>query len=158
MLYEVITVGMGTGQPDQVIALPDRHIEAGSLQLDVEDNGAWVRWQRVDFLAGQAADARVYQLDAQSGFVTFGDGISAGRRPPQGARIRIAAYLFGGGSEGNLSAGTIKEIVNGSPRHKLRHEWPLQGGLDAETVEQADRITSYNVCYTKLLRKPSPAW
>jgi hypothetical protein len=132
-------VGMGTGQPDQVIALPDRHIEAGSLQLDVEDNGAWVRWQRVDFLAGQDANARVYQLDAQSGFVTFGDGISAGRRPSQGARIRIAAYLFGGGSEGNLSPGTIKEIVNGSPRHKLRHEWPLQGGLDAETVEQAEK-------------------
>ncbi len=132
-------VGMGTGQPDQVIALPDRHIDAGSLQLDVEDNGAWVRWQRVDFLAGQAADARVYQLDAQSGFVTFGDGISAGRRPSLGARIRTAAYLYGGGSEGNLRAGTIKEIVNGSPRHKLRHEWPLQGGLDAETVEQAEK-------------------
>ena len=153
-LKQDLIVGLGTGQPDQVIALPDRHIEAGSLQLDVEDNGAWVRWQRVDFLAGQAADARVYQLDAQSGFVTFGDGISAGRRPSRGARIRIAAYLFGGGSEGNMSAGTIKEIVNGSPRHKLRHEWPLQGGLDAETVEQAEKripqfLTHRNRAVTK---------
>ena len=53
--------------------------------------------------------------------------------------MRIAAYLFGGGRDGNLAAGLIKEIVNGSPRHKLRHEWPLTGGLDAESVEQAEK-------------------
>ena len=138
-LKQDLIVGLGNGQPDQVIALPDRQIEAATLQLDVEENGAWVRWQRVDFLAGQAADANVYTLDAQSGYVYFGDGVSAGRRPPSGARVRIAAYLFGGGRDGNLAAGLIKEIVNGSPRHKLRHEWPLTGGLDAESVEQAEK-------------------
>lgn len=132
-------VGMGTGQPDQVIALPDRQIDADSLQLEVEENGAWVRWQRKDFLAGQAPDARVYQLEAQSGYVYFGDGVSAGRRPPPGVRIRIVAYLYGGGSAGDLATGTIKEIVNGSARHKVRHEWPLAGGLDPETVEQAEK-------------------
>lgn len=149
-----LLVGMGTGQPDQVIALPDKSIDAATLQLDVEDNGSWVRWQRVDFLAGQAADAQVYTLDPQSGFVYFGDGVSAGKRPPQGARIRAAAYLFGGGSSGNLAAGTIKEIVGGVQRHKLRHEWPLTGGLDAETVEQAEKripqfLTHRNRAVTK---------
>lgn len=149
-----LLVGMGTGQPDQVIALPDTSIDAATLQLDVEDNGSWVRWQRVDFLAGQAADAQVYTLDPQSGFVYFGDGVSAGKRPPQGARIRAAAYLFGGGSNGNLAAGTIKEIVGGAQRHKLRHEWPLTGGLDAETVEQAEKripqfLTHRNRAVTK---------
>lgn len=138
-LKQDLIVGLGNGQPDQVIALPDRQIEAATLQLDVEENGAWVRWQRVEFLAGQAADANVYALDAQSGYVYFGDGVSAGRRPPQGARVRIAAYLFGGGRDGNLPAGVIREIVNGSPRHKLRHEWPLTGGLDSESVEQAEK-------------------
>ncbi|MEW5755357.1 MAG: putative baseplate assembly protein [Pseudomonadota bacterium] len=147
-------VGMGTGQPDQVVALPDRQIDANTLQLDVEENGAWVRWQRVDFLAGQDAQAKVYTLDAQNGYVYFGDGVTAGRRPPQGARIRAAAYLFGGGTSGNLPAGTVKEIVNGSPRHKLRHEWPLTGGLDAETVEQAEKripqfLTHRNRAVTK---------
>lgn len=138
-LKQDVLVGMGTGQPDQVIALPDRHIDAATLQLDVEENGAWVPWQRVDFLAGQPSDANVYTLDAPSGFVYFGDGVAAGRRPPQGARIRVAAYLHGGGQAGNLPAGAIKEIVNGSNRHKLRHEWPLRGGLDAETIEQAEK-------------------
>lgn len=153
-LKQDLIVGMGTGQPDQVVALPDRQIEAGTLQLDVEENGAWVRWQRVDFLAGQAADAKVYQLDAANGYVYFGDGISAGQRPPRGVRIRIAAYLFGGGRDGNLPAGVIKEVVNGSPRYKPRHEWPLRGGLDAETVEQAEKripqfLTHRNRAVTK---------
>jgi hypothetical protein len=147
-------VGSGTGQPDQVIVLPDRSIDGSTLQLDVEENGAWVTWQRVDFLAGQASDAQVYQLDAQNGYVYFGDGVSAGRRPSLGARIRAAVYLFGGGIAGNLAAGTIKEIVNGSSRHKVRHEWPLKGGLDAESVEQAEKripqfLTHRNRAVTK---------
>ena len=133
-----LVVGIGTGQPDQVVVLPDQHIDAATIRLDVEENGAWVRWQRVDFLGGQDSDARIYRLDPQSGYVYFGNG-TYGRRPPSGNRIRIAAYLFGGGSEGNLPGGTIKEIVDGSSRHKVRHEWPLRGGRDAETVEEAEK-------------------
>ncbi len=132
-------VGIGTGLPDQVIALTDNQIDTQSVELDVEDDGAWVRWQPVDFLAGQAPDAKVFRLDAESGYVYFGDGLSSGRRPPEGARLRIARYRFGGGSAGNLPMGTIKEIVDGNPRLTPRHEWPLSGGLDAESVEQAER-------------------
>lgn len=132
-------VGMGTGLPEQVIALPDSQIDAASIALDVEENGTWMPWQAVDFLAGQAPDAKVFRLDAETGYVYFGDGVANGRRPPEGARIRIASYRFGGGNAGNLPVGTIKEIVDGSPRLKPRHEWPLSGGLDAESVEQAER-------------------
>lgn len=133
-----LMLGVGTGQPDQVVALPDSHIDASTLELDVEEEGAWVRWLAVDLLAGQEADARVYRLDAQAGYVYFGDG-TTGRRPPVGKRIRAAAYRYGGGRAGNLPAGSVKEIVDGSPRFKLRHDWPLAGGVDAETVEQAER-------------------
>lgn len=133
-----LMIGTGTGQPDQVVKLEDQHIDAETLQLEVEENGAWVSWQRVDFLAGQAADARVYRLNPQSGYVYFGDGTS-GRRPAAGKKIRVAAYLFGGGSEGNLPAGMIKEVVNGSSQYKIRHEWPLQGGLDAESIDLAEK-------------------
>ncbi|MFA7618129.1 MAG: putative baseplate assembly protein [Thiohalomonadaceae bacterium] len=153
-LRQGVSVGTGTGQPDQVIALPDQQIDAATLRLEVEENGAFVPWQRVDFLAGQAPDAKVYTLDSQSGYVRFGDGISAGKRPPQGKRIRAAAYLFGGGTGGNLAPGTVKEIVNGNARCKLRHELPLTGGLDAESVEQAEKripqfLTHRNRAVTK---------
>ncbi|MDY6919740.1 MAG: putative baseplate assembly protein [Pseudomonadota bacterium] len=132
-------VGLGTGLPDQVVALPDQQIDGATLQLQVEEEGAWVDWQGVDFLAGQGPSARVYRLNADAGYVYFGDGLEQGRRPPRGARIRIAEYRYGGGIAGNLPAGDIKEIVDASPRFKLRHEWPLQGGRDGETVAQAEQ-------------------
>ncbi|QTF94231.1 baseplate J/gp47 family protein [Halomonas sp. BM-2019] len=138
-LREDLIVGIGSGQPNQSLALPDRDIDTDSLYLEVEENGVWVRWQQVDLLAGQSPDARVYRLDAEAGHVFFGDGIVAGRRPAEGRRIRIQSYRFGGGAQGNLPPGGIAEIVDGSPRHRVRHEWPLRGGMAAETVEQAEQ-------------------
>lgn len=138
-LRQDMIVGMGTGQPDQVIVLPDQQIDTTTLQLQVEENGSWADWQAVDYLAGQSADAKVFRLNAESGYLYFGDGVSSGRRPAEGSRIRIVSYRFGGGSEGNLSAGSVKEITDGNPRFKVRHDWPLSGGRDAETVEQAER-------------------
>jgi hypothetical protein len=132
-------VGMGTGMPDQVIALPDSQIDASSLQLQVEENGHWRTWTRHDFLAGQPADARVYRLNPQTGYAYFGDGISAGRRVPSGARIRAREYRYGGGADTNLPPGAIKEIIGGSNTLRVRHLWPLSGGRDAETVEQAEK-------------------
>jgi hypothetical protein len=153
-LKKDILVGIGTGRPDQTIALPDAQIDAQSLELDVEEDGVWVRWQAVEVLAGQNAADRVYRLDARSGYVYFGDGLSGGRRPPEGQRIRAAAYRFGGGSDGNLAPGAIKEIVDGGPRLTVRHEWPLTGALDGETIEQAERripqfLTHRNRAVTK---------
>lgn len=132
-------VGLGTGLPDQVVALPDQQVDAATLDLQVEEEGAWVSWRAVDFLAGNGAEARVFRLNADSGYAYFGDGLENGKRPPRGARIRVARYRHGGGEAGNLPAGSIKEIVDGSPRFKLRHEWPLQCGRDAETVAQAEQ-------------------
>ncbi len=132
-------VGLGNGLPDQVVALPDQHIDATTIDLQVEEENGWVSWQAVDFLAGHDSDARVYRLNSESGYVYFGDGLESGRRPARGARIRIAQYRYGGGESGNLPAGSIKDIDNGSPRFRARHEWPLQGGRNAETVEQAEQ-------------------
>ena len=153
-LKKDLIVGVGTGRPDQVVALPDSQIDAESLQLEVEADGVWVPWQPVDFLAGQDPDANVYRLNADSGAIYFGDGVTAGRRPPTGGRIRAAVYRFGGGSQGNLEPDAIKEIVDGHPDLKVRHEWPLDRGVDAETVEQAEKripqfLTHRNRAVTK---------
>lgn len=149
-----IVVGVGNGRPDQIIKLPDTHVDPSSIQLQVEEEGAWVTWQRVDFLLGFDGDARVYRLDPVSGYVYFGDGLEGGKRPPTGMRIRIASYLYGGGEAGNVKPGEIKELINGSSRLKVRHEWPLKGGVNAETVDQAERripqfLTHRNRAVTK---------
>lgn len=134
-----LIVGIGTGQPDQIVRLPDNNIDKGSLVLEVEEDGAWVRWKRVDYLTGLGAYDKVYRLDASTGTVTFGNGINRGKRVPEGRRIRIVRYLFGGGEAGNLPADKIKELTGGGSRLKLRHEWPTSGGQNAESVEQAEQ-------------------
>lgn len=138
-LKQDLIIGIGDGNPDQVIKLPGRAIEPDSLVVQVEEDNAWVTWRRVDFLLGLDGGERVYKLDAVSGTIYFGDGLEGGKRPPVGKRIRVASYLYGGGSEGNLAAGDIKEIINGSAGLTLRHEWACRGGVDAETVVQAEK-------------------
>lgn len=131
-----VMLGAGTGQPDQVAALPDGDVDPDTLVLQVEEEGRWVTWRRVDFLAGHGADARVFRLDAAAGHVHFGNGLN-GRRPPRGRRIRAESYRHGGGGAGNLPQGSLTEL-DGSSRLTVRQEHPTAGGVDAETVEQAE--------------------
>ncbi|TQV71505.1 putative baseplate assembly protein [Aliikangiella marina] len=138
-----VVIGVGSGNPDQVVNLPDQRIDKESLVLQVEEDNAWVTWQQVDVLVGLGGEAKVYRLDANQGVVYFGDGLEGGKRPAKGKRIRIGTYLYGGGVETNLPIDSIKEISNGS-QLTVRHEWPCKGGIDAESVEQAEkRIPEY---------------
>ena len=130
-------VGIGSGQPDQMMRLPDENIDADSISLDVEEEGQWVRWETVDYLTGHQPQDRVYRLDSRYGNIYFGDGIS-GKRPPEGSRVRIAEYRHGGGVSGNVAPESITEL-NGGARLKVRHEWPCSGGIDAESIEHAER-------------------
>lgn len=128
--------GVGTGQPDQVLALARRDVDAASLQLDVQAATGFEAWAAVPQFAGLGPDDAVYMLDAASGELRFGDGVR-GRRPPANARVRAAAYRHGGGSRGNLPPGRMSALPGG--RLKLRQEWPLRGGVDGETVAEAER-------------------
>jgi hypothetical protein len=132
-----LMVGIGNGRPDQTVDLPDRDIDPDSIELEVEEEGAWVGWQRVEVLFGRRGDERIFLLDAQAGQVRFGDG-QHGRRPPEGRRIRVAAYRHGGGTAGNLPPGSLN-AVEGGGRLVVRQEMPTTGGRDAESVAEAER-------------------
>ncbi|HGX92451.1 MAG TPA: putative baseplate assembly protein [Candidatus Tenderia sp.] len=131
-------VGIGNGEPNQSVQLPDSAIAADTLLLEVEDGPQWKTWNAVDHFQGHGPDDEVFRLDAATGRVEFGNGIN-GRRPGKGKRIRAAYYRFGGGAATNLPADSIKELAGASKRLKVRHEWPCSGGADAETVEQAEQ-------------------
>ncbi len=131
-----LMLGAGTGRPDQVVQLPDADVDAADVRVDVEELGRFVAWRQVDHFAGHGPDSPVYVVDGQAGTVRFGDGVR-GRRPPVGARIRAASYRFGGGSAGNLPAGSIRSIAG--LRLKVRHEWPTRGGIDGEMIAEAER-------------------
>lgn len=129
-------LGSGSGQPDLVLKLGHGDVDPDSLRLEVQGATGFEPWRAVAQFAGEAADAQVYLLDPASGEVRFGDGLR-GRRPPAQARVRAAVYRHGGGAAGNLAPGRIQPVPGG--RLVLRHEWPTRGGVDAETVAEAER-------------------
>ncbi len=131
-------VAVGSGRSEQAYLLPNSEIDAASLQIEVSEYGTFVPWQQVSHFAASGADARVYRFDAASSAVQFGDGVR-GKRPPAKSRIRAAYYRYGGGRKGNMAAGSIKQLASASSQLMVRHEWATQGGLDAETVSQAEQ-------------------
>jgi hypothetical protein len=96
---------------------------------------AWVRWEpREDFLRSGGAD-RHYVLDRARGRLSFGDG-EHGRVPPPGASVIARGYRTGGGTQGNVAAGAIQQVLAGVPGiEKAWNPRPAEGGADAETIE-----------------------
>ena len=133
-----VMLGIGDGRPDQILQLPERDLDAASLQLQVEEDGRWVDWKQTPHFAASGPDSRVYRLDAAAGLIQFGDGLR-GRRPPANMAIRAAAYRYGGGASGNLPAGGIKELHGGGAGLKVRQDWPTRGGVEAESVAAAEQ-------------------
>jgi len=132
-------IGVGDGRAGQVVQIKTHQVDADSLEIEVSEQGAYVAWQQVDHFAGTGVNDRVYQFDSASGSVIFGDGIR-GKRPAPDSRIRAAYYRAGGGIAGNLPAGSIKQISSGNMNElKLVQDWPTWGGLDAESVTQAEK-------------------
>ena len=130
-----VLLGVGDGHPNQALPLPHADAESDGFELQVETVGEFETWKRVDYLSGASSNEKVFVLDAAAQRVTF--GIDA--RPPMGKRVRAAYYRYGGGSGGNLPAGSIKTLEVASPGLQLRHEWPTVGGIDAESVHEAER-------------------
>ena len=152
-----LIVGESSGAPDQEFQLPATSVEPETLVLDVETEGRWDPWVRVDDLAAldpeadprasvdAARDARVFQLDATDGTVLFGDGVR-GRIPPAASRIRVRQLRSGGGTAGNLPAGTLKAMSATSQtgealgsRLVVTQPLALGGSADAETLREAER-------------------
>jgi predicted phage baseplate assembly protein len=133
------TLGLGTGEPDQVLALARRPVLPDSIQVVVEgENGVGERWRMTDDLAAARLDESVFALDAAAGLVSFGSGLH-GRRPPARRRI-VASYESGGGVAGNVAVGAIKsspDVRLGAM--KIENPLPTWGGDTGETVAEAER-------------------
>jgi predicted phage baseplate assembly protein len=144
-------LGVSTGAADQVFQLPLASCDADTLKIEVEEPGlGYQPWYRVDDLAAISADVQVarsaaaYELDAEAGTVRFGDGVR-GRAPEAQMRIRLASGRFGGGVAGNLPAGSLTAITattvagTAAPTMKVLQPLATDGGVDAETLPQAER-------------------
>jgi hypothetical protein len=131
-------LGTATGDSDATFTLSGTPVDPASLTIEVWPAGAGQAeaWTRVDNFGRADRNDPGYTLDPTAGTVTFGDGIR-GKRPPTGAVIVAQSYAYGGGSGGNLAAGSIKAIQPAVGT--VRHEWPTSGGSDGESVADAER-------------------
>ena len=136
-------LGQGSGEPDQRFRLINTSIIPESVVLNV--NGEI--WQAIDDLAAAGSElaagrenpnpAKVFQLDRESGEVAFGNGVN-GMRPPLGSVIQ-ATYEYGGGARGRVGIGAINKGPSLPPGVKVGNPLPTWGGVEPETVADAER-------------------
>jgi predicted phage baseplate assembly protein len=146
-------LGVSTGGADQVFQLPAGSVDPGTLSVQVEAPGrGYQTWTRVDDLAAIHADpvvareAAAFELDPEAGTLRFGDGVR-GRVPERQMRVRLEHGRFGGGTTGNLPAGSLSEVSSARivgpsralPAIKVLQPLATRGGADAETLAEAER-------------------
>jgi hypothetical protein len=146
------TLGTSTGEPNQQFALQQSPLIRESIVVEVDEGAGYVEWTRRDTLlyhvdaTGRVvlsgSEDRVYYVqfdEANQAAVVFGDG-TYGRRPPSGSRIR-ATYRVGGGTVGNVPAGSIQRALTTiDGLSDVRNEQPAAGGTEAESMEHAVRF------------------
>jgi baseplate J-like protein len=146
-------VGVGSGEPDQRFRLANAPVLPDTAQLVVGGD----LWKPIDDLlaapsevsvrdpslppgatpADHPGDARVFSVDPASGDMRCGDGLR-GARFPRGALL-FANYAYGGGTAGNVGAGTLSASPALPPGFSVINPLPTWGGTEGETVTAAER-------------------
>jgi len=112
----------------------------------VASHGERDEWQEVEDFSGSGPDDRHVVWDATDGEIRFGPSIrypngkvrQHGAIPPKGADISVTGYPFGGGSSGNVGAGTLTTLRTTIPYiDRVENLRAATRGVDAETVENA---------------------
>jgi hypothetical protein len=146
-------IGSATAEANQSFPLSPGPVIADTLLVEVNEGAGWVRWDRRDSLLYDIGpdgrvrlstpNARHYTLrnDAAGGAtIHFGGDGRFGRLPTQGANNIRASYVAGGGSAGNVPAGTIREALTPIPNlARITNPAAAAGGQDAEFTEDAVR-------------------
>lgn len=116
-------------------------IQTGTPVERVEDEpNSWVSWERVDDFSRSAPDDRHFCLDAETGRVSFGNGLN-GRVPQASEFIRARFYRHSKGAGGNLTArlkwGLGVKFPAGARPEESENPLPAAGGSEPETIDEA---------------------
>ncbi len=106
----------------------------------------WVRYKRVDSFFDSGPGSRHYTVDYVTGEIRFGDG-RKGKVPPDGKNNIVAReYRIGGGSAGNVNAGTLTSLARAlSYIDGVSNPLPASGGADRESVEEAKARAPFTI-------------
>jgi len=142
-------IGASDGVAGGRFLLRHRPVVPGDRPMTVrvaDDEAGWVEWTQVSDFAGSSPTDRHFVLDSTAGEIQFGpavreaDGLvrQYGGVPPKGAKLRVDAYLAGGGRAGNLAAKTITVLRTSIPFiSRVENRRPMVGGVDGEEIENA---------------------
>lgn len=133
-----IVLGVSDGSADQEFELPFSPVAHGTLEVFVWDGAStYTLWNEVDHLIEYTAVDNAYETKLMGDgtvVLVFGDGIT-GRIPPVNQQIS-AKFRVGGGTRGNVPAGSITNIENSSLDVNLNVTNPqsTSGGADEEST------------------------
>jgi len=113
---------------------------------NTQNNEVWVRYKRVESFFASNPRSRHYTLEYVSGLITFGDG-RRGIVPPEAKNSVVArSYRIGGGSIGNVNAGTLTSLGRALAYIEgTINPLPATGGADRETIEEAKNRAPYTI-------------
>ncbi|HJU56187.1 MAG TPA: putative baseplate assembly protein [Pyrinomonadaceae bacterium] len=95
----------------------------------------WVRWYSQPNLFFSGPTDRHYAIDRARGLVFFGDGVN-GRTLPLDAAVNVRRFQSGGGSDGNVAARAITQLLGAvSGVQSVFNPRAAEGGSDGETLE-----------------------
>lgn len=149
---ETVPQILGTGdastpfQQMQLTRRPLTHLSAptaGGVENTLSVRVNQLQWRETTSLLDSGPADRAYTVDVDEigmGHVRFGDG-SNGARLPTGQNNVHAKYRIGLGTEGNVSAGAISQLLNRPLGVKeVTNPLPASGGADRDS---ADRVRSF---------------
>ena len=134
-------LGRSHGSPSQTFKLAKFPVlitpltGAPDITLNIETSSGSETWERVTDFYSSAPDSPHYQIDPESGVITFGDG-RRGRIPVADARIIAKQYRYGGGEIGNVGSHVITKVrgrirnVKSVTNFRAAHD-----GSDGEPIE-----------------------
>jgi predicted phage baseplate assembly protein len=137
-------LGKADGKPGQGYRLAHGNVMPDTLEIAIQESldraAPLVTWRRVDSLDGASPNDRVFELDAEAGTLTFGDG-KRGRIPPLvpgGGAVVAMRYRWGGGLAGEMDVGTLSvSAAQSAGVAGVTNFVAARGGRDAETLDLA---------------------
>lgn len=126
-------VGNSDGTSDQKFVLLNTPVISNSITVTVNETV----YTAVPYIIDAAGIDPVFYSSTDAEEVTsivFGDGVS-GRIPPANSQI-IVTYRVGGGTQGNVTANTLNNILtNYSPGLSVNNTENASGGADLESTD-----------------------
>jgi hypothetical protein len=126
---------IANGQPDWnfILDVPGLRFESGEepITLEVAEASGLHTWERREQLSESGPADNVYQLDAASGQITFGNGIN-GRIPPADSEV-LVTYSVSDGEEGGVARNRKWKLGGFAGTFGVNPD-PIAGGVDTTAL------------------------